>query len=387
MLLKSTEKHGKHTGEVSRKVKFLCICNRAHFVPDCVCPYAEIKRATCFPYNEQPDLKEYRKVCMEFLKIAHPRVLADRAEHGDGEAYLELGLMLIGGTIECTYSIEGALHLFDPLTDRVVAGDRFVGDTVPNDLLAKAHSASAWAYWREWSIHDEEEFYRVFRHRAVLKREFNPKWRIEIQPLFFAAIHASVSAALGLVSEVVLEIGFAFKQYAEQAGIQDVRRMRQFSALWRVVKAREDEIIEMERRSRAKQGKTMSLSDCAAEGCLVKGVPPSTLRRCKGRCPPDLKPCYCSKACQKKDWPAHKAICKPGSIGKQALIEENKEDFATHFGSLILSIEGATEDGGVGNVQPPRPTIDLPGFHPGRAGPQARDTSLRAQLYKLTMYF
>ncbi len=93
MLLKSTEKHGKHTGELSRKVKFLCICNRAHFVPDCVCPYAEIKRATCFPYNEQPDLKEYRKVCVEFLKIAHPRVLADRAEHGDGEAYLELGLM------------------------------------------------------------------------------------------------------------------------------------------------------------------------------------------------------------------------------------------------------------------------------------------------------
>ncbi|KAI0697214.1 hypothetical protein C8T65DRAFT_755578 [Cerioporus squamosus] len=366
MLRDSAHHHGKQTDKaLSCKVKLLCICNRAHFVSDCVCSYAEIKRVTCFPYNEQPDLEEYINICRGFLETAHPRTLAERAEHGDGEACLELGLMLVGGALDCTYpsSIEGALHLYDTLTDSVVAGDRFVSDRVPNDVLMKAHSAAAWAYWREWSIPDREEFERVFRHRAVLKRDGPSRYSL----LFFAAIHASVSAALGLVNEAVLDIGFAFKGSMEQVSIQDVRCMQQFSALWRAVKAREDEIIEEERRSRAKQGKTLSVSNCVAEGCLVKGVLPSTLRWCSGRCPVDLKPYYCSKACQKKDWPAHKIICKPGSIGKQPLLEEKKEEFTIHFCSLIQSIEGAPEDAEANIAQLPRPTIDFPGFHPGRA--------------------
>ena len=41
---------------------------------------------------------------------------------------------------------------------------------------------------------------------------------------------------------------------------------------------------------------------------------------CSGRCPPDLKPSYCSKECQKQDWPNHRVFCKSYSsiIGETA---------------------------------------------------------------------
>ncbi|KAI0737301.1 hypothetical protein C8Q80DRAFT_1213512 [Daedaleopsis nitida] len=33
------------------------------------------------------------------------------------------------------------------------------------------------------------------------------------------------------------------------------------------------------------------------------------LKQCAGGCPPQLKPSYCSKECQRKDWVRHKPIC------------------------------------------------------------------------------
>ena len=62
--------------------------------------------------------------------------------------------------------------------------------------------------------------------------------------------------------------------------------------------AQEKEIIEEEREKRG--WKPMSKTDCAAEGCAMQGVPTSTLKACAGKCPQDLKPHYCSKACQKQ---------------------------------------------------------------------------------------
>ncbi|KAI0737074.1 hypothetical protein C8Q80DRAFT_1213609 [Daedaleopsis nitida] len=41
-------------------------------------------------------------------------------------------------------------------------------------------------------------------------------------------------------------------------------------------------------------------------GRTMKG---KQLKQCAGGCPPELKPSYCSKRCQRKDWDRHKAIC------------------------------------------------------------------------------
>ena len=76
--------------------------------------------------------------------------------------------------------------------------------------------------------------------------------------------------------------------------------MRQFADLWRALEKREEELIAEERAKRGKKAK--NTNDCAAEGCMVRGVPTGTLKACAGKCPQALKPWYCTKACQKKVW-------------------------------------------------------------------------------------
>ncbi|KAF7305939.1 MYND-type domain-containing protein [Mycena chlorophos] len=52
---------------------------------------------------------------------------------------------------------------------------------------------------------------------------------------------------------------------------------------------------------------------CAAVGCGIEADHGRMLKRCSGPCDEDKKPHYCSKECQKNDWPNHKGFCKPGA--------------------------------------------------------------------------
>lgn len=53
------------------------------------------------------------------------------------------------------------------------------------------------------------------------------------------------------------------------------------------------------------------VEQCAANGCGIQGGSKAALRRCGGKCPIELKPSYCSKECQRRDWPIHKSVCRP----------------------------------------------------------------------------
>ncbi|KAF4613131.1 hypothetical protein D9613_011188 [Agrocybe pediades] len=65
---------------------------------------------------------------------------------------------------------------------------------------------------------------------------------------------------------------------------------------------------------------------CAAPGCSVEADTGSMLSRCAGRCDLDKKPSYCSKSCQKADWPNHKPYCRPGA--ECSVIDDNEYDIA-----------------------------------------------------------
>ncbi|GJE99800.1 zinc finger MYND domain-containing protein [Phanerochaete sordida] len=47
---------------------------------------------------------------------------------------------------------------------------------------------------------------------------------------------------------------------------------------------------------------------CTA-GCGIVASRRSAMKKCAGRCPPHLKPVYCSRSCQQLDWRRHKAVC------------------------------------------------------------------------------
>jgi hypothetical protein len=50
-----------------------------------------------------------------------------------------------------------------------------------------------------------------------------------------------------------------------------------------------------------------------------------------GKCDQDVKPSYCSKECQKADWPNHKSFCKPGmpcSVIDSAPLTPNAQSYS-----------------------------------------------------------
>ena len=89
---------------------------------------------------------------------------------------------------------------------------------------------------------------------------------------------------------------------AEVLGI-DVTKMgnaKRFRALWRAVDRREREAHNEERKMQKKAENAPNRYVCAREGCGISAEGRRALLVCSGRCPPDLKPSYCSKECQKQ---------------------------------------------------------------------------------------
>ncbi|RDX43870.1 hypothetical protein OH76DRAFT_1409672 [Lentinus brumalis] len=95
------------------------------------------------------------------------------------------------------------------------------------------------------------------------------------------------------VADVVLRLG--------EAHGQDVRggaRFGEYTQLWDAYDARQRKMRQDPARH-----------TCAAPTCGFRSLRARKFRRCAGSCAPEVKPGYCSKSCQRKDWAAHKAVC------------------------------------------------------------------------------
>ncbi|RDX43878.1 hypothetical protein OH76DRAFT_1409685 [Lentinus brumalis] len=97
------------------------------------------------------------------------------------------------------------------------------------------------------------------------------------------------------VAAVVLQLG--------EAHAQDVRggaRFGKYKQLWRAYDVRQ-RILEKMRHAPSRY-------TCAEPSCGFRSLKAHQFRRCAGPCSPEVKPGYCSKACQRKDWARHKAV-------------------------------------------------------------------------------
>ena len=77
----------------------------------------------------------------------------------------------MSGVGVCQWNPEAALWLLDALTDEVLAGENFIGHTVADDMRAKAHSAAAFAYWKEWTHEGNETLQKqIVKNRESFKQ-------------------------------------------------------------------------------------------------------------------------------------------------------------------------------------------------------------------------
>ncbi|KAI0316426.1 hypothetical protein OF83DRAFT_1126870, partial [Amylostereum chailletii] len=92
-------------------------------------------------------------------------------------------------------------------------------------------------------------------------------------------------------------------------------RSAPLTELWKAFERRNRAVEARERKMEEKTRKAPNAYECARDGCGMRATSQAALRRCGGKCPPEIKPHYCSPACQKLDWPKHKRDCKtrPGN--------------------------------------------------------------------------
>ena len=194
--------------------------------------------------------------------------------------------------------------MLDAFLDPSCNDGRYVGDVASRTLMAQAHACAARAHYAKFTASSSERLAIQADERRFSRPE---TMRLGIgQPplssLALAAHHANESVKRGLVSPIVLVVGFKMRDLGEALGVNldQMSRAKKFRPLWRVISRRIDELYAEERRRQSRADARPNQYVCAAEGCGIRGEQRGALKACGGRCPSDIKPSYCSKECQKR---------------------------------------------------------------------------------------
>ncbi|KAJ6464383.1 hypothetical protein C8R45DRAFT_840395 [Mycena sanguinolenta] len=297
--------------------------------------YVRVKEALLDHHIAARDMRSSIIQYSKYLTDNPGASLVDGAANGDGEKRLEIAVSGCGflKKIELALSVLGTI--LDPDNEDPT-------DDVSNELLARALSCAAYAHI---------ELYEKARGERKIK--------LANDHLYTATICADAAVSRGLTSSIALQIAALLRRSGTQFNL-DVRnspRYRVFRHLWRAMDSRDEEMAAEERKRNAKVAKAPNAYKCAAKGCGVERTSKTALQRCGGKCPPEIKPSYCSKECQKKDWPTHKKVCKQGSArtagspSDDSVMEVNIDD-----DSAVLDDE--ISEGGVERIiEFPHPTI------------------------------
>ncbi|KAH9851961.1 hypothetical protein C2E23DRAFT_869084 [Lenzites betulinus] len=323
--------------------------------------YVSIKLSCVYGYREEHDYPTlWREASAHLTKWCSERLLehANQGVQGNPEVVLDMALRYLSGCGTRRQNVEGALFTLDALLDpQCQPSSRYVGQLASDTTKAKAHAFAGQAYLMKLTATPAE-------HRRQTQLITGDR---ATHNLLQAAQHANACAELGLISPVVLRIGFMMREVGVNHGVDLSTMVRSslFRALWIAVNPRLEEIYAQERRTQARMDRR-SPSDfvCAAPGCGFRSEERTTLRACAGRCPRDLKPHYCSKQCQIKDWARHKPTCKPGSNGTTPVI--------TDQGTMLNLSEvedGETDARGSGQSRSSAGTEEETGERPLAHGP------------------
>ncbi|KAI0701111.1 hypothetical protein C8T65DRAFT_276811 [Cerioporus squamosus] len=290
--------------------------------------YLSVKLDCLYNYRQEHDIAKEMKECSTYLTQAKSVQVIDRADGHDPKAIIELAVRFISGCAMRKQSVEGALCSLDAITDPTREAARSSRKITSPELMAQAHSLAAHAQYQKFIAspvdrQDIETDEHLFCRSETRRLGYGQP---PLTSLELAVRHANESVKLGLVSHAALTVGLTLRDLGESFGV-DVSRLpegaKKFRPLWREVARRVEEIYEEARKKgQSSEQKNADGFMCAAEECHERRELEGALRSCAGNCPSDLKPSYCGKECQKKDWPRHKLICKPGITGKLPKITE-----------------------------------------------------------------
>ncbi|RDB23855.1 hypothetical protein Hypma_009034 [Hypsizygus marmoreus] len=243
-----------------------------------------------------------------------------------------------------------ALELFSAKPAKVVRAEADAGN---------AESAIDYALRLEAGIHctPDRQLYREYLVKAILSPTATPvqqskahalllEWYVSgsKERLLYRYIHASAhhaNAAICLRREdpCPAVLGYAERTLDRVTNeITEGAEMRlQYKELWAVHFQHQEKMEQKKTEVAKKRAKKANRYTCAAVGCLVQADKGHMLSRCSGKCDLDVKPYYCSKSCQRADWPTHRPFCRPGA---PCSILEKDDDvpIATAEGSLTVPV-------------------------------------------------
>ncbi|KAI0703934.1 hypothetical protein C8Q76DRAFT_861225 [Earliella scabrosa] len=257
--------------------------------------YIGNKCACCYNLHELPEMGSFSLECAESVRRHTEEELLVL---GNAEALLELGFRYMSGCGVREKSIHAALYMLKAAAGSPSATVR---------QRASAHAAAAIVSCAKLDyptdaradIVKARQLLREFMGEDADESDFNKgRWMCDM------LMHATMAVRLGLVSRVIITIANkarsrlpegAKREHAFLLETAD-RAEREFGS--RFLK----QLTKIENNERAYV--------CAGPGCKVGGLRKKALMACGGSCPADVKPHYCSKECQKRDWPRHKIACK-----------------------------------------------------------------------------
>ncbi|PIL30304.1 hypothetical protein GSI_07487 [Ganoderma sinense ZZ0214-1] len=250
------------------------------------------------PYTKRLD------AARDYVRTAHEvaqnptEVVLQRVQRGDHASMLELA-MRYGSGCEAEERLDKTINLIERILahathgQTVTPGPPTIRVTVPKHVLQRTHSAAALAFYSKYRAKGIANTPLAYHHDPDLLR---------------AATEADQAVAAGLPSRAALLVASHLVALGrrpgcegrERFGPRTDRRFGGFTKLWEAYAAHRKLVSTIREKP--------NLFWCGAGDCDVRVLDKHELKRCGGSCPPETKPSYCSKECQRRDWKSrHKA--------------------------------------------------------------------------------